>query len=199
MKKIYKLICGLLFILLSLHTNATVENVSAADFSFTPSSFTITLGDTIIWTLISGTHGIATLSVPEGSSTFNSPIMTVIGQTFMFIPLVQGSYTYQCSVHGSIMPGNFTVMSVVGISEPSLNWLIHAYPNPFNDKFNIDIQGVEQIDVFNLIGKRVKTSSTSLSNTQVEMDLTGLPAGIYFYNGYKDGKIVETQKIIKVK
>jgi plastocyanin len=199
MKKVYNLIYALFFLLISMNANARVQVVEMADFTFTPSSFNIASGDTIAWKLASGTHSVQTLTVPTGSATFDSPVMSVPGETFTFVPEVIGNYTYQCGVHGSMMPGSFMVMSAVGISEPSLGWLSRAYPNPFGDKLNIDIKGIDQIDIFNLIGKRVKTLSTSLADTKIEMDLTGLPAGIYYYNGYKEGKIVATQKIIKAK
>ena len=199
MKKLYNLIYAFLFTLISFNVNARVQNVEAADFTFTPSSFSVMPGDTIIWVLVSGTHSIETLTIPAGSATFNSQIMTVPGETFTFIPVVQGSYTYDCGVHGSMMSGSFTVTSAVGITDPSLNWLAQAYPNPFSDKLTIAVKEVEQIDIFNIIGNRVKTLAISLADTKIEMDLSGLPSGIYYYNAYKAGKIISSQKIVKGK
>src|SRR5689334_18216982 len=146
MKKLYYSIYALFFMLVSLEANARIQSVEVADFSFTPSTFSIFTGDTIMWKLSSGTHSIQTLSVPPGSATFDSQIMSVAGETFTFIPEVAGSYTYQCGVHGSIMQGSFTVMTAVGISEPNLSWMTHAYPNPFTERVTIEIKNVETID-----------------------------------------------------
>ncbi|MGQ0827378.1 MAG: T9SS type A sorting domain-containing protein [Bacteroidota bacterium] len=202
MKKIYSLLT--LFFALSVGANAVTHNVSIGGTAFTPSFLTgVVVGDIVKWTLVSGTHNtrsdISGASVPATALTWNSNNMTTTSNTtFSYTVTVAGSYIYGCSIHGG--PGNMGGgwnAAPVGINEPLSNLITSVYPNPFNDKVTIKYDGIESIEMFNVVGEQVKSLNLSSSQNKAEIDFAGLPAGIYFYRTYKEGVIVETRKIIK--
>ena len=71
---------------------AKTVNVSIVSFSFGPSSVTINVGDTIRWTVDSGTHTTTATGVWNSGAT--SP-----GGVFSFTFDQAGTYPYFCSIH----------------------------------------------------------------------------------------------------
>jgi plastocyanin len=71
---------------------AKTVNVSIVSFSFGPSSVTINVGDTIRWTVNSGTHTTTATGVWNSGAT--SP-----GGVFSFNFDQAGTYPYFCSIH----------------------------------------------------------------------------------------------------
>jgi len=75
--------------------------------------------------------------------------------------------------------------TVVATSEPSDNSLdFKIYPNPSHGKIFIDFSDSNflmdaTIEIFNSLGKRIRTQSFN-SNNQLTLDLSGTPPGIYF-------------------
>lgn len=199
MKKIYSLICASAFVLFSINANAAAISVTVAGTSFTPSSFTAAIGDVVTWTWAGGTHNVTsnTSSVPAGAVVFVSP--TQSSGTFSYTITTAGSYGYVCTLHaGSGMAGSFTVSSV-GIADPAVDLLTTAYPNPFKDKLTLKYNGIESIDLFNIVGDKVKTFVLPVTENKTEIDLSDLSAGVYFIRTYNEGTIVETKKIVKAK
>jgi plastocyanin len=73
---------------------AAEHSVTVADISFTPATLNITAGDTVTWTLSSGTH---TVVADDGS--FSSGILDASGFSHTFN--TPGTYEYFCSVHST--------------------------------------------------------------------------------------------------
>jgi plastocyanin len=204
MKKLYSLIIVSAFFLQTV--NAATINVSigpSGTFTFSPSTFAAVVGDQIIWTLSSGTHTVNSVagSIPGGAAAINSGTLSTGGATYSYTITVAGTYAYQCNFHGSLAPpsgmiGGFNA-TVTAIIEPATNLLTSVYPNPFNDKVTIKYNGIESVEVFNVIGDKVKALDLSASENKTEIDFAGFPAGIYFYRTYKEGTLVETRKIVK--
>lgn len=96
----------------SFGSKANIDTVLVANFSFTPSSLTLCLGDTIRFVWVSGFHNVHILT-PIDSTSNN---LTTSGDTYDFTPTSVGAYTYECGIHGSMMSGAFTVNNV-----PSVN------------------------------------------------------------------------------
>ncbi len=65
------------------------------------------------------------------------------------------------------------------------------YPNPVED--NITIKGANNIEVLDLVGKKVLSVDVN-SNT---VSLSTLESGLYIVNFYNDGQLIETGKIYK--
>lgn len=200
MKNLYFLICVLTFLMQSIKTNGTTINVSITNNAFTPSAFNAMVGDVIVWTWNSGgvTHNVTSLTIPAGATAFASGNKT--SGTFSYTITTAGNYSYSCTIHQSMgMVGGFSVSSTA-VTEPSVDLLTTIiYPNPFKEKITIKYNGIEAINVFNIVGDKIKTIELSAIENKVEIDFENVPLGIYFYRTYKDGFIVETKKIIKIK
>ncbi len=99
--------------LLSLTASATVHNVNVANFAFTPSTLTIMQGDTVVWTVTSGSHNVngSIATFPTNPASFGP---TTVGSswTFSHTFTVAGSYSYQCDPHSPNMAGTITVTPV---------------------------------------------------------------------------------------
>ncbi len=196
MKKLYTLILSSLFI---ISAHAITINVSITSNQFTPPTFSANIGDVVMWTLSSGVHDVTSATVPAGAASFASGTMFTIGQTFSYTITHAGTYAYFCSIHGSGMSGGFNVTATT-ILEPTVDLLTNAYPNPFRDKLTIKYgKGIQSIEVFNVVGEKVKAIDVNAPDFKVEVDFEALPAGIYFYRTYSDGNIIETRKVVKSK
>ncbi|RRJ92441.1 T9SS C-terminal target domain-containing protein [Paenimyroides tangerinum] len=69
------------------------------------------------------------------------------------------------------------------------------YPNPVNDVLNIDyVESIRFVEVFDLLGKRVKTLNTNDQNVQI--DLSDLASGTYMIQLKTDSK-TQFIKVIK--
>lgn len=197
MKKIYFLIT--LFIALTLVAGAATHNVTIGGNAFSPTPIpNVFVGDQVTWTLLNGTHNTTSVSIPGGAATWASGTMTSTSNTtFSYTVTVAGTYIYGCTIHGVSSMGGGWSAAPVGINEPLSNLITSVYPNPFNDKVTIKYDGIESIEVFNVIGEQLKSLNLSSSQSKTEIDFAGLPAGIYFYRTYKEGLVVETRKIVK--
>ena len=106
MKKLILLFVSFV-IFLSINGFAETINVSVNDTFFDPVSFSVQVGDTIIWTLVSGSHTTTSTSVPAGAAswdyTFTGP-----GDTFSYIVQVEGVYEYWCATHTTDMRASFS-------------------------------------------------------------------------------------------
>lgn len=198
MKKIYSLICASLLSLITLNVNAISINVDITSNAFTPASITTAMvGDVIVFNLISGTHTVVGLSVPAGAAAINSGTMT-IGTPYSYTITVAGNYGYKCGLHQTML-GGFQASTPTGIVESTTNMLTVAYPNPVKDKLTVKYDGLELIEVLNVIGEKIQTIVLDATESKVEIDFSSLPSGMYFYRTYKEGAIVETKRIVKSK
>ncbi len=203
MKKIYSLIFASAFVLFSFNSHAATISVGVgidASFNpanqFTPASVTAAVGDVIQFILGNGTHNVTSTSVPGGAAAMSSGTMSTVGQMYNYTITVAGTYLYGCTFHAG-MSGSINVAA--GIATPTVDLLTSAYPNPFKDKLTLKYNAVESIDLFNIVGEKVKSFDLPANETKTEIDLTDLNTGIYFIRTYKEGVVVETKKIVKTK
>lgn len=112
-------------LLLPAFAQATTYNVSVANFSFTPASVVMNLGDTITWNWSAGAHTTTSTTIPSGATTWDQPI-TQSNTSFTYVPTKVGTYNYKCTPHSSLgMVGSFTVNCV---SAPPYN-ISQLHPN----------------------------------------------------------------------
>lgn len=204
MKKIYSFIFTSAITLFSLNaSSATIvvmvgQNSSgAAANEYNPATFTASVGDVVAFTWFSGIHNVTNASVPGGATPFSSGTMSSTG-VYNYNVTVAGTHAYFCSFHSTTMGGGFSA-TPTGIATPTVDLLTSAYPNPFKDKFTLKYGAVESIDLFNVIGEKVKSFDLPKNETKTEIDLSDLNTGVYFIRTYKEGVIVETKKIVKTK
>jgi hypothetical protein len=86
-----------------------------------------------------------------------------------------------------------------GIEEDSL---LSVYPNPTKGqlklRLNTTVAGSYKVRVSNTIGKQVKLVDLSLleQGEETTLDMTTLPAGVYFYSLLVNEKLIETKRLI---
>lgn len=68
--------------------------------------------------------------------------------------------------------------------------VVALYPNPVKDRLNIMVENFQSVEVFNVVGQQVQTS------TEAVVDMSGLLQGIYFIRVAADGKNV-VKRIVK--
>ena len=94
---------------------------------------TVTVGDTVTWTMDQGTHAAHTItSLPGDPESFDSGFLFSPGDTFSHTFLTPGSYTYYCSNHagynlvnGVAVPfgSQVATIRVVAAPEPGAVWM----------------------------------------------------------------------------
>jgi hypothetical protein len=74
-----------------------------------------------------------------------------------------------------------------------------AYPNPVRDKLyiNMDQGSIKSVSVYDIYGKNCFSANFSLSNPGLEVNMSGLSAGLYFVR-IEVGDRVETIRVIKL-
>ena len=68
--------------------------------------------------------------------------------------------------------------------------VVSLYPNPVKDRLTIKVENFQSVEVFNVVGQQVLTS------TEAVVDMSGLQQGIYFIRVAAGGKIV-VKRIVK--
>jgi len=106
-------------LLLAMNAYPFTKVVTVQDFSFSPSSFTINLGDTVEWKWVSGTHTTTATTIPSGAASWDH-LMNSTSMTFIYVPSKLGTHNYKCTFHAAMnMVASFTVVcpqATAGIS-----------------------------------------------------------------------------------
>ena len=79
--------------------SSTANAVSIADGAFNPSTLTIAVGETVTWTLTSGTHTVVS---DEGSSETWDSDSIASGGIFSHQFDTAGEFGYHCGIHSSM-------------------------------------------------------------------------------------------------
>jgi plastocyanin len=206
----------IIFLLLILATSsisfATTHIVTNSGFSFSPSSLTITLGDTVNFVLASihtarevdvatwnanGTTSNGGFDLPNGGGT------VVLNQV--------GIHYYVCVPHASLgMKGTITVNSATDVKNinetiPDIFILKQNYPNPFNPtttiSFKLQYKSLVSLKIFDALGREVSTLvNEELSAGDHFRQWTGvnMSTGVYFYR-LQAGSFIETKKLLLLK
>ncbi len=198
MKKVYTLvILSFAFTLFTFKANAKLWNVTVNASSFSPNTLpNVMCGDTIKWTLGSGSHTTTSTTIPPGATTWDAPI-TSTTPTFSYkVPNISGVYNYKCTPHG--FTASFTVTCSVDTKESIANASSILYPNPFYSTLTLQYTNKDEIRISNSVGNLVKTILLNKSETKTTLYLENLNPGVYFYSTILDGVIRETKMIVKI-
>ncbi|MCB0572303.1 MAG: T9SS type A sorting domain-containing protein [Phaeodactylibacter sp.] len=109
----YSLLLALLLSALSVFGQQHVA-VTVQSNSFTPKDITISVGDTVTWTNIGGTHNIngTQATFPDNPVGFTSGVASSSPWTYSFVFNTPGFYDYHCDPHFSLgMTGTVTVQA----------------------------------------------------------------------------------------
>jgi plastocyanin len=89
-------------VVLPPHDAPMTVNVNISSFAFTPPSLTVNVGDTVMWTVTSGTH-----TTTSDTGVWNSGNLST-GNTFSFTFTSPGTFPYHCAIH-TFMTASITV------------------------------------------------------------------------------------------
>lgn len=203
----------LLLVILSLITFANALSVTkvinVSDFAFTPQNEFAETGDTIKWVWVSGFHTTTSTAIPAGAVSWDA-IIDPSNLTFIYVPVVAGTYNYVCTPHAGMgMTGTISVSPKTGIKEISglanTFALSQNYPNPFNPatqiRFSIPAAGFVNLSVFDFSGRKVAelvNGTNPAGEFSVDFNATGLSSGVYFYR-LTAGNFTEVKKMTLLK
>ena len=191
MKKIITLFLTVLILFIcSSKTNATVITVNVEDFEFSPSDFTINIGDQVMWMWdnSAGSHTTTSTTIPAGAASWDQPI-NQNEQMFTYTATVAGSYDYICTFHASMgMVGHFTVLNTTGVSEvPAAPTLSLNGASPVKDNlqvtYSLPSNSELNLRLIDMAGRSVRTFFSSNKSAGVFTEtysVAGLRKGIYF-------------------
>lgn len=130
----FKAFLSLIFFSFCFSMSATVHNVATAGLTFSPSSITITAGDTVVWTNTGGSHNVngTQTTYPSNPASFGNSIGG--GWTYQFQFTLPGTYDYRCDPHFSLgMTGQVVVnaapMPAVPCAKPFFSEYIEGSSN----------------------------------------------------------------------
>ncbi|MEO8147363.1 MAG: plastocyanin/azurin family copper-binding protein [Bacteroidia bacterium] len=212
MKKIYiTILLMACATVLSFKSYATKFTVNVADFSFAPSSITVTVGDTVRWVRINGTHtttcnGSALTSRPAGAPSWDNPI-NASNTSFEYVVTVAGAYAYKCTPHASGgMTGTITAVPPNGIA--NLNGLfnyLEINPPTFKSdaeiKFSLASNAHIKLSIYDFAGRKIVTllDEQFIKGEHTALwDANGIPQGIYFCR-LENEDYTLTRKFVRVK
>ncbi|CAN5420558.1 hypothetical protein BH11BAC1_BH11BAC1_02120 [soil metagenome] len=203
-KNIYSLfLAAAIFIACSYQSNAAIVTVNVVSSTFSPADFTINSGDTIMWVWGSGNHTTTSVSIPSGATPWDE-LINHNATMFIYVPLLTGSYNYECSFHASMgMIGHFTVTGSTGIATntgPSLLRLSATSPIIEEMHIQYEIPQITPINIalYDILGNKVKTIFSALQNAgtySLSADVMNLRSGIYMLR-LETGDNVISQRVV---
>lgn len=195
MKKIYFTL--VLFASMIFQTYGTVQMVEVRNNEFTPSTFSINIGDTVVWIWSEGTHTTTSATVPPGATAWSEPI-DAGNQTFYYVANVAGAYDYLCYFHSSMgMTGNFTVVDPLGISNPK-DRVIRLRSSRVNEYLTVEMPELRDYlvpTVRDLTGRAIKNFEVITYET-TSLYVGDLKNGIYLLE-LSSGKRTISYRFIK--
>lgn len=117
---------------------------------------------------------------------------SAVSQVFHVVEKKQSKSMYANITLAAFAPGNDVKTSL-----PSIN----AYPNPSRGytslALNLPGNNNYKIRISNTIGKVLAVQEIApAERAKVDLDLTSLPSGVYFYSLLVNGKTVETKRLV---
>ncbi len=159
---------------------------------------TIDQGDTVIWTWGDSAPHTVQNEVGNSVETFNSGVITGMGETYSYTFTVVGDNDYFCGIHGAgSMSGTITVMEVLGVEENKLN-KISVYPNPASSTINLVLpknMQTGQITAYDVLGKLIYTQEFE-SEDNIAINILNWNTGSYFLKVIS-GENMQTERFIK--
>lgn len=193
------------FALLTAVAFSTTVTITNSGTTFTPSTVTIQVGDTVKFQL-EMIHNALEVSQATWNANGTTPLpgFSVDFGGGIVTGLTTGDHYYICVPHSSLgMKGKIIVNPATGISNLiSGSNMISIYPNPTTGKFIVQYRGssaqninqTKSMEIYNLSGKNVY--SLPNLNDQASVDLTLLPEGTYFVK-INDKEKIFTKTIVK--
>jgi len=183
----------------------TTHDVTVQNFSFSPQTLTITTGDIVKWTNISGTH-----NVRANDNSFYNGSAAPAPWEFTHTFTTAGDFPYYCEPHASMgMTGTIVVQNPVGVNDDELLAkefeLEQNFPNPFNPgtiiSYSVPTSSFINLKVYDILGNEIAVlvnEEKQAGNYQINFDASKLTGGVYFYQ-LRTNSFVDTKKMILMK
>jgi plastocyanin len=206
-RRLASIVWAVVFLAAPMSAHATTHIIQfggAFGFAYSPSSLTVSVGDTIVWNGDFSVHPLSSTRVPPGAASFQNSS----GSTFTYHVTIAGTYDYQCDLHFGIgMVGSFTALITTNVEktqtslQPDALRLEQNYPNPFNPSTTIRYvmpKGAQLVlEVYNTLGEKVATLVDGW-NEAGEHQVRWTPqvaSGVYVYR-LRAGSFVESKRLL---
>jgi plastocyanin len=188
----------------TLLASATTYTVTVGDNFYSPATLTITPGDQVTFQWQSGSHPTISDSSPAAWAVF---AMDAANRSRTITFNTGGIFPYHCTAHGFPGGGQNGVINVVltlPAPEPKAAVpVLNLFPNPskggqvtlqVNQKAGQDYK----LRLSNIIGREIRTVAIKpeQSAAGLQLNLSDLPAGMYFYSLLVNDKVVSTKRLI---
>lgn len=204
-------ILGILTLLLmQLSALAATITVEVGDNFYRPQNVSIRPGDVIRWVNVGqGNHPTVSDSNPALWAPF---VISPSNTSYTSQPFnTLGTFNYYCSAHS--FPVNGTRVGQIGsitvTNTPQATFdpkaagvALNLYPNPSKGLVMVTLgqkAGPEyKLRLSNIIGREVRTFALrpEAANTGMPLNLSDLPAGMYFYSLLYNDKVISTKRFV---
>ncbi len=201
----------LMVCLINVLNAQTKHIVMVSNFEFTPQDINVTVGDTVEWQWVEGTH-TTTSDSTAGIDVWDSPISSSV-PVFSVIIRTSGIHDYHCTPHQAFgMIGSITATMPTEIQEtkqlPFGFTLSQNFPNPFNPStmimYKLTSSTFVTLKVYNTLGNEVAILVNEYQNSGEHMaafdagKTKELASGVYFYRLKANG-LIQTRKMLLIK
>ncbi|MEI8005907.1 MAG: T9SS type A sorting domain-containing protein [Bacteroidota bacterium] len=95
----------------TIPSHATTHTVLVGNYYFNPANLNVTVGDTVKWVWVAGSHTTTSGTIPAGAASWDH-LINSSNQTYSYAVTVAGVFNYVCTPHASMgMVGSFTAAS----------------------------------------------------------------------------------------
>ncbi|WP_347924791.1 T9SS type A sorting domain-containing protein [Pontimicrobium sp. SW4] len=132
------------------------------------------------------------LTIPAGAT------IEVIITNLIINPATTGPFTFDWKTAngGGASTEDFSAtLTTLSIDDFINNTDVKIYPNPFNDFVNIHTESNSQIEVYNLLGKRILIQNINKGNSKI--NVSEYETGIYLFKITNENLQIKTMKVIK--
>jgi plastocyanin len=202
----------ILTIFVSYRSVSVTHTIVNSGFSFSPSTLTINLGDTVKFVLASihDAREVSQTTWNANGTTSKGGFETPFGGRTVLLTQT-GTHYYVCVPHASSgMKGQIVVNSssdvqTFGNNVPFSYNLAQNFPNPFNPTTQISFSLLQKshviLKIYNAIGTEIATlldADIQAGTHEINWVPKSLPSGVYFYR-MKTAEFVDTKRMVLLK
>jgi hypothetical protein len=197
-------------------TKFHIKNVSGTQATYKAKAYEMTNPTSVDLQICFGTS--CYIAPTTNSNPYNAPDSSLVSPNgtdtdfkvgpFSFGWVAGDSATWRVTVYNNMNPNDsasaIITWKVAGVSISELtseDVSIKAFPNPVSDNLTINyaINGSVndgRIEMFDVLGQKVSTHKLLKNKGQLNIDVTNLNSGIYFYSLKADGQVFKTERVV---
>jgi plastocyanin len=187
---------------------AATYTITVGDTFYSPQNVDAHPGDKIVWQWQSGSHPTVFDKAEFASFQMNS---SSTSHTITIPATATGLMKYHCSAHAFLdndntwqgMIGSISVSTVTPVVETRLATpVLSVYPNPSKGMVMVSVGQKAgesyKMRLSNIIGREVRMIALKpeTATEGVAVNLSDLPAGVYFYSLLVNDKVISTKRLI---